>query len=308
MPLRSVRYFAVDGFRNFLRNGINSFISVCTISFSLFLLGVFLLISRNIKVGIESLENSIPIFVFFSESTDVETIKQRKENIERKDLVNSVQYISSSEALRQFVQGVNDTSKKLIVGNENPFPPFLEVYPKREHILNRVKIKQLSKELSSFVGVESVEYDAEWAVRIEALVKIWDYLIYFVGFALFIIVAFIISTSVDLSIQNHRREMEVLSWVGGSYWAICMPFVVEGIIIGGVGGALSLLLLNGFFIWFLEISSELVKTLFPGSLSLVFLSFVVIFKIILVAVSVGALGAFISARRQINDRNLESYR
>jgi len=299
--------FVSEGIENFVKNGVRSVISVFVIAFSLFLLGLFLLISGNIKAGIEGLKKTIPIFVFFGEDTGIGSIMDTKLHLEGDPIVNSVEYVSSTEALKEFFQDIKGSLDNVFEDGKNPFPPFLEVYPKKEFVLNREKISSFREDLKNNPYIENVEYDNEWGIRIEALVKVWDYLIYFVGFIFFVTIAFIISNTVDLSIQNQRREMDVIRWVGGSSWIIVGQFLVEGVIQAAFGGVLSLVMLYVSFNVFRNISFAFIKTLLPNS-SLVFLPPIVMFKIMLVAVTVGGLGSFVSVSRLINMRKMEAYR
>lgn len=296
----------IDGTEDFVKSGVRSFISVCTVSFSLFLLGLFLLVSMNIKTGIEGLEKAVPIFVFFSENSSSEDIRQTKQKIEQETIVNYVKYVSPKQALRQFIRNIKGSSADILEG-DNPFPPFLEVYPKREYLLKKQAIKKLKKKLRENSLVENVEYDSEWGIRVGALVKVWDYLIYFLGLSFFVTTAFIISNTVDMSIQSQELEMNIIRWAGGSNWVMGGPFLVEGVIEGTLGGALSLVFLYGAFYGFVNSSSSLIKALFPASSSLVFLSTLVMLKLILVAMSVGALGSIIAIVRTINTRKPEQY-
>jgi len=296
--------FIIDGTEDFIKNGVSSFISVCTVSFSLFLLGLFLLVSMNIKAGIEGLEKAVPIFVFFSENSSSEGIRQIKRKIEQETIVSHVKYVSPKQALKQFIRDIKGSLVDIVEG-DNPFPPFLEVYPKKEYLLKKQAIKKLKKKLQENSLIENVEYDDEWGIRVEALVKVWDYLIYFLGLSFFVTTAFIISNTVDISIQSQELEMNIIRWAGGSNWVMGGPFLFEGIIEGALGGIFSLALLYGAFYGFVNSSSGLVKALLPASSSLVFLSPLIMLKIILVAVSIGALGSIIAIVRTINIRKYE---
>lgn len=298
--------FIIDGTEDFIKNGVRSFISVCTVSFSLFLLGLFLLLSVNIKAGIEGLEKAVPIFVFFSEKSSNEDIRRTKQKIEQENIVSYVKYISAKQALKQFIRDIKGSSVDVVEG-DNPFPPFLEVYPKKEYLLKKHAINKLRKDLQESSLVENVEYDSEWGIRVEALVRVWDYLIYFIGLSFFVTTSFIISNTVDISIQNQELEMNIIRWAGGSNWVMGGPFFIEGIIEGMLGGVFSLAFLYAAFSGFINSSPGLIKSLLPASSSLVFLSPLVMLKLLIVAVSVGGLGSIIAIFRTINIRKSEVY-
>ena len=53
----------------------------------------------------------------------------------------------------------------------------------------------------------------------------------------------LISNTIKLSLFARRREVEVMKLVGATDWFIRWPFVIEGVIVGALGGALAILLL-----------------------------------------------------------------
>ena len=52
----------------------------------------------------------------------------------------------------------------------------------------------------------------------------------------------LIANTIRLSIFSRRREVEVMKLVGATNWFIRWPFVIEGVIVGLMGGLLAVLL------------------------------------------------------------------
>jgi cell division transport system permease protein len=53
----------------------------------------------------------------------------------------------------------------------------------------------------------------------------------------------LIANTIRLSLFARRREVEVMKLVGATDWFIRWPFVIEGVILGALGGVLAVLLL-----------------------------------------------------------------
>ena len=53
----------------------------------------------------------------------------------------------------------------------------------------------------------------------------------------------LIANTIRLSLYARRREVEVMKLVGATDWFIRWPFVLEGVIVGALGGILAILLL-----------------------------------------------------------------
>ena len=63
--------------------------------------------------------------------------------------------------------------------------------------------------------------------------------------AILLIVAslLLISNTIRLSLFSRRREVEVMKLVGATDWFIRWPFVIEGVVLGTLGGGLAIALL-----------------------------------------------------------------
>ena len=55
----------------------------------------------------------------------------------------------------------------------------------------------------------------------------------------------LIANTIRLTLYARRREVEVMKLVGATDWFIRWPFVLEGVIVGALGGVLAILLLGG---------------------------------------------------------------
>jgi cell division transport system permease protein len=53
----------------------------------------------------------------------------------------------------------------------------------------------------------------------------------------------LVSNTIRLSLFSRRREVEVMKLVGATDWFIRWPFVIEGILLGALGGTVAILLL-----------------------------------------------------------------
>ena len=65
------------------------------------------------------------------------------------------------------------------------------------------------------------------------------------GLAILLVLASIllIANTIRLSLFSRRREVEVMKLVGATDWFIRWPFMIEGIVMGALGGVLAILLL-----------------------------------------------------------------
>ena len=104
----------------------------------------------------------------------------------------------------------------------------------------------------------------------------------------------LISNTIRLSLFSRRREIEVMKLVGATDSFIRIPFVIEGIVLGALGGVTAIALLGVGKVAFLDpIISDFALLQRPGTIH--FVSLVLI--LLLCSVGVSAAGSGISLRR-----------
>jgi cell division transport system permease protein len=97
-------------------------------------------------------------------------------------------------------------------------------------------------------GVSDVRYDRRWIERLLGLVGTIRTL--GLGLAAILVVAscLTITAVVRLALHARRAEIEIMQLVGAPLAYIRGPFVLEGTLLGLVGGGLALLLLVGVYL------------------------------------------------------------
>ena len=96
-------------------------------------------------------------------------------------------------------------------------------------------------------GVERVRYSREWVERLTLFVSYLELGAVIIGLILCLASVTIISNTVRLSFYIRREEIEILRLIGATGTFIAIPYVIEGAILGIVGGGLSVGLLRGMY-------------------------------------------------------------
>jgi cell division transport system permease protein len=104
----------------------------------------------------------------------------------------------------------------------------------------------------------------------------------------------LIANTIRLSLFARRREVEVMRLVGATNWFIRWPFVIEGIIVGALGGVMAiLLLLVGKIALIDPLADDFALIAAPKTVS-----FAVLVGVLMIAsVGVSSLGSGLSLRR-----------
>ncbi len=219
-----------------------NFFSITIICLSFLTLGIFLSLSNNLQHTAQELSQNVTA-VFFLEKdlsdTEKSTIKDRLLN---STLVSDVQDVSEDDALKKFQGKFPDLQDIIENLDKNPFPPSFEVIFKEDD-LSPEDIFGFIEEIRSAEQVSDVQFNQEWIERMYSLSRLARAVGYFLGGILVLASFFIISNIIKLNVFSRKDEIEILRLSGATNMFIRIPFLMEGTILGVLGGALSLFLL-----------------------------------------------------------------
>jgi cell division transport system permease protein len=104
----------------------------------------------------------------------------------------------------------------------------------------------------------------------------------------------LIANTIRLSLYARRREVEVMKLVGATDWFIRWPFVLEGVLVGALGGLLAILLLGVVKVALVDpLAAQFALIAAPDTIN-----FGLLIGVLLAAsVGVSALGSGLSLRR-----------
>ena len=283
-------YLIREGFRSITTHGFMSFATVAIIVACLIIMGSVSLLSLNIDALIKDLEDQNEIVVFVDEAlTDEALARDLQRNIEAVDNVSSAQFVSRGEAMDSFMSKYDAT---LMEGIDE------EVFRHRfiVHLNDIAYMSQTKTELEAIPGVAKVNAHLDYAqsfvtirnvVTVVSLVLI--VMLVFVSF-------FIMSNTIKLATFSRREEIAIMKMVGASNAFIRLPFVVEGLVLGILGGGLGFLAQWGLYDL---VTKSLMEPLAGGIISVVpFLSIapMILAVYLLVGIVIGVFGGINAIR------------
>ena len=143
---------------SFRRAPLLSALSITTIAFSLFTIGLFGLVAINLREALRGLEERVEIVAFVLRGTPAETITLATQDIAAFPEVQDVTYVTEEQALararRELVE-FRDAYRDLQV---NPLPASIEVRLK-EGYRDATNVERVAQRLRGFSFVEDVRFD-----------------------------------------------------------------------------------------------------------------------------------------------------
>ena len=235
MRLSRCGYLIREGFRSITTHGFMSFASVTIIMACLIIMGSVSLLSLNIDALIKDLESQNEIVVFVDDDiTDEDAAREIGKSIAAVENISSVDFVPRDEAMDNFMSRYDAALMEGI--DETVFRHRFVV-----HLTDIALMSQTKLELESLKGVAKVNAHLDYAqsfVTIRNVVSVVSLVLIVI---LVFVSFFIMSNTIKLATFGRREEIAIMKMVGATNAFIRLPFVIEGLILGMLGGGMAFL-------------------------------------------------------------------
>jgi len=235
-------YYIREGISGFARNRSATFSAIAITTLVLFILSLFLLIIFNIREIIDEAKSEIAIYVYISEDyVDTELMKEKIYEVEG---VESIDYISSEMAEQEFRKTFKEEADMLEVLDKNYFPASYRISVVEE-MRDEDSISVISSKVAEIEGVSDVDYGEEWVEKVSGFEKRLKIVALVIGVLLGFINIIVVSNAIKLIILGRVEKISIIRLVGATDGFIKTPFIIEGLLIGVLGGIFSSAILYG---------------------------------------------------------------
>lgn len=298
MKFRIFKNMFKQGFVGMWRNRGMGLASVGSITAVLIILGMVLIIILGINNVVNETKNQFDeIQVFLEDDLSLDQMKDIEENIKKCKGVENLVFKSKDQALDDMKKEWGEEGYLLEgLEDENPLP--------NTYIIKIEDIEYadaIVKKLDGIQGIYKVKYYKD---VIEKLLGIAKYIrvVGLVVIAILMLVSiFIISNTIKLTVAARKREINIMKYVGATNGYIRGPFVIEGIFLGIIGAAISVVIVNYGYGYLFKVINEKLYVLFSVYLvppQALLNDIIIMFGAI--GVGIGALGSLISLRKYLN--------
>jgi len=268
--------------------------SIFSITSMLLILGLFFILVVNTNMLSEAARSQIDtIQVYIEDEVETSSVIEMERTINKLSGVNEVTFVDKDEALEKLKVRWGENGYLLEGLEENPLPRAFEIKVNKledaDAIVARVEVIN---------GVESIKYSksvVEQLIGITNTIKLAGGILII---ALIIISVILVSNTVKLTVVAREREISIMKYVGATNWFIRGPFFIEGIIIGIIGAAISLGIINVIYVKIMEaLSSKAIAIFSMGLVPSEFLISNLVWIFIVLGISIGSMGSILSMRR-----------
>ena len=241
----------------FRRAPLLSTLSVTTIAFSLFVVGLFGLVAVNLQDALRGVAERVEIVAYLLPGTPIETITLAEKDIETFPEVQSATYVSEDSALGRARGELVEFRDVLQELERNPLPASIEVkltprFRDAEHV------NEVAERLRGFGFVDDVRFGRDWVEKLDRLRQIAAAVGLVVGAAFAVVALIIIGTTIRMAVLQRSREIAIMRLVGATDGFIRRPFLLQGAIKGMLGGVAAIALSYGAYVlinrWLLQVA------------------------------------------------------
>lgn len=224
----SFKYAARDAFRLILRHWGLSLLTVLTAMAVFYLIGASVLLVLNTRHIVNVLEGELSIQAYLAPDADQDAAAMA---VARLGHVTRVRIITKEMAMDRLKERLGaKQAEALVLLGDNPLPSSLEIWVDRASNVSGVAVN-----LATVPEIVDVVYAGRLAERLSRFSR-------FAGqFSIAMLIvsitasAVVLFNTIRIAVYAKEEEIGIMLMVGATPTFVAMPFVMEGVVLGGLG-------------------------------------------------------------------------
>jgi cell division transport system permease protein len=261
-----------------------SALGIVTIAFSLFAFGLFGLVAINIRRALEQVEERVEVRAFVTDNTEIESVAAAMKDVGEFPEVGRVDYVSKEQALERARREMGEFADVFEAG---VLPASIEVQL-RPGMRSPAIVKSVADRIRTYGFVDDVRYGEEWVEKLYRLRNIATVAGIALGVAFAAVAVIIIGATIRMTVLARAKEISIMRLVGATDMFIRLPFLIDGLVKGVLGGLLALL-----FVW---VANRVVNEYF---IQTIFFDREMIFVGVVGGALMGVMGSLVSVGRHL---------
>ena len=242
-------FFTGEAIRAMRRNVAPTTAAVVTTVLTAILIGVLVPIFQTTQSKSAEVRDQLELRVFMFDDATRAEINSLQKDIQGIPNVSEVNFLSKADALAEFRRDYGQENRDVLQElRGNPLPANFIVRPDDAANLDAIRAaiqppNQSGKPTYISPIIQEVDNRQATANKIEEVTGALKLVLTVITGLLIGASLLLIGNTIRLSIYTRRREIEVMRLVGATRWFIRWPFMIEGVVVGILGGAIAILVL-----------------------------------------------------------------
>ncbi len=295
VKIRTLKYLTKEGILGIWKNRLMSLASIGTIVLCLIILGISYSVASNVDYILKQIESNIGITAYIDSDLKEEEITGLKTKIENTPYVTTVTYISKDDALLSFSQDPSIEHVMEQFKQDNPLPASFEI--KMDHLENQDAIIQ-SLELYDELELSYFQAETPMLAQLNKSIRLISVIVIA---SLTMVGILLMSNTIKLTVYIRRKEINIMKYIGAADWFIRAPFIIEGIIIGLIGGIIPIFVIWSTYTWTVNAASKsfglIMDAIQLQETQIILSNFIPMCLII--GISIGTIGSVIAIRKHL---------
>jgi cell division transport system permease protein len=261
-----------------------SALGIVTIAFSLFAFGLFGLVAINIRRALEQVEERVEVRAFVSDNAEIESVATAMKDVGEFPEVGRVDYVSKEKALERARREMGEFADVFEAG---VLPASIEVHL-RPGMRSPIIVRSVADRIRTYAFIDDVRYGEEWVEKLYRLRTIATVAGIALGVAFAAVAVIIIGATIRMTVLARAKEISIMRLVGATDMFIRLPFLIDGLVKGVLGGLLALV-----FVW---VANRVINLYF---IQTIFFDREMIFVGVVAGALMGVMGSLFSVGRHL---------
>jgi len=209
--------------------------AIITASVSLLLFGLTLLIQRGFDNQLARWSGGVEMIVYVDNEASPEQLQVINDSLSSTpEYIETLTYFDIEASLAEAERLFATDDQQLSLLTESNIPTMFKIVPTGDTSIE--VLRELATNYESLPKVHSVSFPGDQIAVLESLRGFLGVRLYMITALLLLSAVLLIWNTIRTAMFARRREIEVMKLVGATNWFIRLPFMLEGLLQGLVGG------------------------------------------------------------------------
>jgi cell division transport system permease protein len=231
-----ISYFFRETAMALRRNALVTFAAISTVFISLFLVGGSLLVGEQVRLMTGEWAQKVEVSVFLREDVSDEERDALEQKIQGIPEVQTYYYETQEEAYERFRVQFRDSPSLIENVDATAMPESFRI-----KLTDASKFPVIRARLAGDPAIDEVNDEQAVLKKLLAVTRVLRTGVLSVAVIMLLSAAGLIGNTVRMAVFARRKEIAIMKLVGATNWFIRVPFLIEGMVQGLLGGVFAVL-------------------------------------------------------------------